>query len=234
MTDLVKKIAALRAGIVDEIGQHHFRKSKVYPTVPLEIRLYFVPHQSATENRTFKSHGKFHAADAVKAANGGWLGRAWPGTAYALGASAKYGIIQAWSMETMTYHCGYEGNPSSVGGMLEGHFDKREPTDYELLLMIAMKIEADHQCGRRLIIKYHDQWKPGWGCPGGLWPKIEFARLEAQYYIDITIKEDDPEETPTQPEPEEPQQDEEDPASYPRSNEPAGCLTALTTLFRRK
>lgn len=41
------------------------------------------------------------------------------------------------------------------------------------------------------------------------------------------------EETPTQPEPQEPQQEKEDPADYPRAAENGGCLAVLFPLIRK-
>ncbi len=237
-TELVKQVDAIRAGMKNEIGQHQFRDDKFFPEIDLSKRKYFTLHMSATENRTLESHGKnFHARDYGHDKKGNLTGRGWPGTAYGFGAGEKYGMVQAWPVTTVTYHAGFHPNRSSIGGVIEGNFEKRAPTEYELLLGLAMKIEADEQCGKRLLIRYHDEWKEGWRCPGRYFPKSEFARLEAQYYIDINTVADEPEkEADTEPTPPPAPQDTEDPANYPEpegvgADIPAGCLPSLFKSF---
>lgn len=210
-------IDQLRENIKREIANYQVHKDKIYPITLLSRRIYFTPHHSATEGKSLDSHASFHGADKRKNKAGKYLGRGWPGLAYTFAASAKYGIIQAWYMNTVTYHCGL-GNYKSIGAMLEGNFSLRAPTDHELNLMLAMKVEADNLVGRRLIIKYHDEWKTGWECPGKLWPKLKFQKLEEEYYLELNeLYEDEPQEQEeTQPDHEAKESIKEDPANIPR------------------
>lgn len=235
-TELTSKVDELIGLIRSEIGEHQFHKNKQYPVLPLDSYVYFTIHQSTTENRELKRHGVFHAAPAKKDKNGNPLGRNWPGTAYTLGASEKYGIVQAWPFGTMTYHVGYKGNPKSIGGLVEGNFDKRKPTEHEYMMALAMKVFADRFLGRRLLLKYHDEWKQGWQCPGRFWDKVEFAAMENQYYTELNKPEPKPEpdapkeETAPKPDPASAKEDTKDTDSNAGSDNP-GCLGSLFKAF---
>jgi len=238
-TELVKAVQFERLRIRNEVGEHQFRTDKVYPIIEVSKRKFFVPHHSATEGRTLRQHGRFHAGMAKQDVNGNWYGRGWPGTAYTFGGGESYGIAQAWDVNTVTYHAGYTANREAIGAVIEGNFNLRPPTAQELLMMLAMKVEADKQCQTRLNIKYHDEYKPGWGCPGQLWPKAEFARMEQQYYIDLNdIKPDDDEQKeqePRKPKPKTTKPNQEDPAELPRADEatpPSGCLAFFLRRFK--
>ena len=113
-TPLVFTINQLRADIQRKVGAYQVRKDKVYPITLVSRRQYFTPHQSATEGRRLDNHASFHGADLRKNSRGQFLGRGWPGLAYTWGAGAKYGIVQAWDMQTVTYHCG-KGNYQLLG-----------------------------------------------------------------------------------------------------------------------
>lgn len=228
-TPLIARIQTLIADIIDERGQHHFNKAKSYPSIDPAWFEYFTLHMTTTEGRTLKQHGQYHAGEKIPHPNGGWLGLDWPGTAYTIGASNDHGIVLAWPFTNITYHAGWHANRKAVGGVIEGNFDKRAPTRHEYEMGLAMKVFCDEALKKRLKLKYHDEWKKGWRCPGKYFDKEYFANLENQYYTELhqppPIEPKEP--TPPQPEPEEPPQEEEDPASDPRAEKPSnsrGCL----------
>lgn len=222
-----------------EVGDYQ-ENDKHYPTTELTSRLFFTPHHSATEGRTLKQHSQFHGRKKEQLPNGLFTGRGWPGLAYTYGSRLGYGIVQAWPLSTVTYHCGV-GNFVAVGAVVEGDFSEREPDYSELLDALAMKVDADNNLNRRLEIKYHDEWKRFWKCPGKFWPKETFAKMENSYYeqkeADEGPAENDPENDPPvipdpdpepEPEPEpEPDPDPEDPKDQP----PKRSLNCLSLLF---
>ena len=220
--------------IKDERGQHWFNRAKKYESINPDAFVYFTPHHSLTEGRSLKAHGRyFHGAPKKAGKNGGWLGRGWPGTAYHGGSSVDHGLVIAWPFTNITYHAGHKANRLAIGWLLEGNFEKRSPTDQEYELLLAGKIFCDEALGRRLHLKYHNEWLKDRTCPGRYFDKKEFARLEQQYYIDKFTEDEppinDPEkETPTQPEPKPPKPKPEDPIEYPRTpNENQGCMMSL-------
>lgn len=171
------------AGIRREIGAYHYDKSQTWPVTDIDTRVYFTIHHSATEGRTYAQHSRFHARPKARLPNGLYKGRGWPGGAYVYASRRGHGILQAWSLDTVTWHCGVRrGNYVAIPGVVEGNFNNREPSMSELLDALAMKIDAEAQLGRRLELKYHNEWRSDRDCPGTLWPKDKFREVMAAYY----------------------------------------------------
>lgn len=139
-----------------------------------------------------RGHAKFHSDPEAYDERGNPLGRGWPGFAYTFYIDKIGRIFRAWDDNVKTFHVG-NGNDTALGVCLEGNFSVKPPSEKQIKALVWLYCE--HYEG--LEIKYHDDYKPNWKCPGKLFPKDRFYSMVVEYLNNNDIK--DPEIVPEIP-----------------------------------
>lgn len=207
--------------IISELATHPTKQAK---TRRLDKVTHFVPHHSAVEGGNIYAHARYHVNF-----------RQWPTVAYHFYISDLGEVMQCLGLETVGYHCGVlQGNYTSIAVCIEGDFDSDEPTGAQLDALVWLKLYIDELLGKRLEIKYHDEYKKT-SCPGKNFPKKLVAKLERKHYTEKPKQDKeeaegekggrlDPETPPAIPQPKKP-------IEQPKKQN-QGCLAFLTKIFR--
>lgn len=181
---------------IDKVDTLPRQEGESYGSVPLHRKTKYVIHHSDADKGTPEGIAKFHIAPKGTAPNGRPTGNDWPGCGYQVVTERNGQRTQCQRWETVSYHCG-GFNSITVGNCLIGDHSHYLPTEEQMAATVQDIIEFNEETGQRAEITTHKLLKPGYECPGDLFPIQEIRDRVAAYYRAI-------EEEPVVEEPQEP------------------------------